>query len=189
MLVVDNVLISDWIAEKKFVCDLDKCHGNCCVYGDDGAPLEEKELAIIREEYEVIKPYMRRQGVKAIEEHGLIQYDSDGQYIAPLVNGQECAFARFDNGIAYCAIESAWIDSKTDFRKPVSCHLYPIRLSEFNERIALNYHQWDICAPALKRGEREGTPLYIFAKDALIRKFGKDWYKKFVEMIEDALPK
>lgn len=184
MISIDDVLISDLVAYTQFVCDLNQCHGNCCVYGDEGTPLEESELAVIREDLEIIKPYMHEAGIRAIEENGLINYDSDRDYVTPLVNGQECAFARFRNGTAFCAIESAWMNNETDFQKPISCHLYPIRISEFNQYTAVNYHEWSICDPALKNGKRKKTPLYVFAKDALIRKFGKKWYEKLLNNIE-----
>lgn len=184
MIVVDDVLVSDFIAEEQFCCDLPKCKGACCVLGDSGAPLEEKEVGIIEDLLEEIKPYMQPEGITVIEENGVIDYDEDGTFVTPLVNDKECAFVYFENGIAFCAIEKAWKEGKIHFQKPVSCHLYPIRISTFNNRDALNYHHWDICDPARHNGSYQGVPLYKFTKDALLRKYGREWYQKLVKLIE-----
>ncbi len=185
MIVVDDVLVSDYISEIKFSCDLSKCKGNCCVLGDAGAPLEENEIGIIEDGLEVIKPYMREQGIQVIENNGVIDYDEDGSYVTPLVNGKECAFVYFEDGKALCAIEKAWKEGKISFRKPVSCHLYPIRISSFNKRDAVNYHHWDICEPARNKGRNEGIPLYDFTREALLRKYGSGWYKELKRSIEE----
>ncbi|MGM0646767.1 MAG: DUF3109 family protein [Bacteroidota bacterium] len=184
MIVIDDVLVSDFLAEEKFCCDLSKCKGNCCVLGDSGAPLEDGEVGILEEIFDTIKPFMRKEGIQVIEENGMIDYDEDGTFVTPLVNHQECAFVYFENDIAFCAIEKAWKEGKISFRKPVSCHLYPIRISTFNNRDAVNYHHWDICDPARYKGRHHGIPLYKFTKDALLRKYGKEWYQKLVKLIE-----
>lgn len=184
MIVVDDVLVSDFIAEEHFCCELQKCKGACCVLGDSGAPLEEQEIGIIENLLDDIKPYMRAEGIAVIEQNGVIDYDEDGSFVTPLVNEQECAFVYFENGIAFCAIEKAWKEGKIHFQKPVSCHLYPIRISTFNNRDAVNYHHWDICDPARHNGRHKGVPLYKFTKDALIRKYGKEWYQELVKLIE-----
>ena len=184
MIIVDNVLVSDDIKEIRFSCDLKACHGDCCVEGDAGAPLEEEEISIIEDYLEEIKPYMTREGIEVVENNGVFDYDVDGEYVTPLVNNRECAFVYFEKGIALCAIEKAWIEKKIKFRKPVSCHLYPIRLDKVGDRIAVNYHRWHICVPALQKGRQEGVPLYKYLREPLIRKFGKEWYGKLLEAME-----
>ncbi len=177
MLQIENVIVSKDLLEKKFVCDLQSCKGLCCVEGDSGAPLEEEEIRILEEEFEAFKPFLRPEGIKAIEEQGLYTIDSDGDYVTPLVNGKECAYAVFDeNGIAGCGIEKAFLEGKTSFQKPLSCHLYPARITEYSMFTAVNYHRWDICSSACALGEKLQVPVFRFLKDALIRKFGEAWY-------------
>ncbi|MFW5657112.1 MAG: DUF3109 family protein [Bacteroidota bacterium] len=178
MLQIDNKILSLDIIEKKFVCDVERCKGACCVHGDSGAPLEDNEVTILEEEYRNIKPFLRKEGVEAIENQGIWVVDSDNDKVTPLVNNNECAYVVFDNGIAKCGIEKAYTEGATYFQKPVSCHLYPIRTKKHKEFEGMNYDTWDICKPALKLGERLNVPVYVFVKDALIRKYGKDWYQK-----------
>ncbi len=121
---------------------------------------------------------MTESGIRTVETSGVFDYDILGKFVTPLINDGECAFTNFDNGIAYCAIEKAFLHQKTRFRKPVSCHLYPVRITEYEEFTAVNYHKWNICKPALKKGSREGIPLYKFLKSALVRKFGEEWYRQ-----------
>ncbi|MFW6018979.1 MAG: DUF3109 family protein [Bacteroidales bacterium] len=185
MIVIDDILVSDFLSEESFCCDLQKCKGGCCVLGDSGAPLEAEEVGIIEDYMDDIKPYMRKEGVAVIEHNGVIEYDDEGCFVTPLVNGEECAFVYFDKGIALCAIEKAWQDGKISFQKPVSCHLYPIRISTFNNRDAVNYHHWDICDPARKLGRKKNIPLYTFTKEALIRKYGKEWHENLVKAIQE----
>lgn len=184
MIAVDNVLVSDDIKDVCFACDLKKCLGECCVAGDAGAPLEEHEISILEDDIDVIKPYMTEEGIKVIEKNGIFEYDYDGEYVTPLVKDEECAFVVVENGISFCAIEKAWKDGKTEFRKPISCHLYPIRLSNIGPDVVVNYHSWDVCKPALVAGKKIGDPLYKYLKDPLIRKFGQQWYEKLVVAIE-----
>jgi hypothetical protein len=178
MIVVDNILVSDDLYLVRFSCNLPKCLGACCVGGDAGAPLEEEEISILEDEFEKYKPYMTERGIRTVEEHGVLDYDIYGKFVTPLVNDGECAFANFEGGIAHCAIERAFFDQKTRFRKPVSCHLYPVRITEYDQFTAVNYHKWNICKPALKKGNRDGIPLYKFLKTALVRRFGEDWYQR-----------
>ena len=177
MLLIGNVTVSDDLYLVRFCCNLPRCQGACCVGGDAGAPLEEAEIGILQDEYENFKSYMTEGGIKTVEEHGILDYDPFGKFATPLVNDGECAFANFSNGIAHCAIERAFFDNKTSFRKPISCHLYPLRITEHEQFDAVNYHKWNICKPALKKGNREGVPLYKFLKSALVRKYGEEWYK------------
>jgi hypothetical protein len=176
MIIIDDTSISDDLYLVKFCCNLERCKGACCVAGDAGAPLDENEISILEDDLDIIKSYMTEGGIRAVEEQGVFDYDIFGKFVTPLVNDAECAFTNFKDGIAYCAIERAYFDGKTKFRKPLSCHLYPVRITKYATFEAVNYHKWDICKPALKVGNKEGIPLYKFLKEALIRKYGADWY-------------
>lgn len=185
MLKVGEVLVSDDIKEKEFVCNLEKCKGACCVEGELGAPLEEDELPIMKQIQEDIKPYLTRDGLKAIKRQGAYVLDEDGDYSTPTIGGRECAYAIYDEqGILKCGIEQAYLDGKTKFRKPISCHLYPIRITKKKDFEAVNYHKWSICSAACALGKSLGIPLYKFLKEPLIRKYGKAWYKELVTQIE-----
>lgn len=179
MIVIDETIVSDEFLERKFVCDLNACKGACCVEGESGAPLELEEIAILEDELEKIKPFLRPEGLKAIDKHGVFTLDSDGDFVTTLVGGAECAFATFDkNGIAKCGIEEAHKAGATIFKKPVSCHLYPARLSELKNYIGVNYHHWPICNAACELGAQLKVPVYVFLKEALIRRFGEEWYEQ-----------
>ena len=178
MLQIGNTLISLDLIEKHFVCNLTRCKGACCVHGDSGAPLEEDELQLLEEAYPQVRPYLRDVSIKTIEEKGKWQIDSDGDKVTTLVDNKECAFVIFEKGIATCAIEKAYNEGKINFRKPVSCHLYPVRLTKYSNYVAVNYHIWEICKPAVKSGTKSGVPLFVFLKDALVRKFGEEWYSE-----------
>ncbi|GAB4300724.1 MAG: DUF3109 family protein [Marinilabiliales bacterium] len=176
MLQIDDTLISLDIIEKYFVCDLPKCKGNCCVYGDYGAPLEEKEIITIKKELDKIKPYMNDKALKIIESQGFYTKDDENELVTVLVDNKECVFTIFENGIAYCSIEKAYNNKDIDFQKPVSCHLYPVRVKKYKSFTAVNFNSWDICKSAIVKGKTTKTPVYRFLKEALIRKFGKEWY-------------
>ena len=179
MIMIDDKLVSDELFEKKFVCDLGACKGACCVEGESGAPLEEEELDILEGVIDEVKPYMRKEGLAAIEKSGLYEIDTDGEYVTPLVRGKECAYVSFDrNGTAKCSIEQAYRDGKINFPKPVSCHLYPIRLTELKDFTALNFHHWPICKPAHTCGAKLDVKVYRFLKEPLIRKFGDSFFEK-----------
>lgn len=180
MIAIDNTIISDDVIEKKFVCDLQACKGECCVAGDSGAPLDKEELPILEEILEAVKPYMNKKGLAAVKKYGPYVIDSDGDYTTTLVSeGAECAFVVFDEtNIAKCAIEMAWRDKKIKWQKPISCHLYPIRITPYKNYEAVNYAYWDICKPACACGEKLNVPVYKFLKEPLIRKYGKNWYRK-----------
>ena len=173
-----NTLISEDLFEKRFVCDLNACKGACCVAGESGAPLEKDEAEMLRKLWPKIKPYIPEKGQRAIDAHGVSEVDSDGDLVTTLVEGRgECAFTVFDdNGIALCGVEKAWKDGAIPFRKPISCHLYPIRVVKLKEHDGLNYHKWPICKPACTCGAKLDVPVYRFLKDALVRAYGKDWY-------------
>ncbi len=181
MIQLQNTLISEDILEKEFVCNLSKCKGACCVEGDAGAPLSEEETKTLENIFEDVKPYLRDEGIKAIEEQGTWIVGEDGDKETPLVNGSECAYVIFDEkGITKCGIEKAYEDGKVDFKKPVSCHLYPVRIKGYSEFDAVNYHKWPICSDACSLGKELEVPIYQFVKDALIRKYGEDWWNELV---------
>ncbi len=185
MMKVGDILVSDDIKEVEFVCHLEKCKGACCVEGDLGAPLEESELAIMEEIQEDVRPYLTPAGIRAIEDQGAFILDEDGDYSTPTIGGKECAYAHYDShGILKCGIEQAHLDGKINFRKPISCHLYPIRITRKKDLEAVNYHQWSICSAACTYGKSLQVPLYKFLKDPLVRKYGEDWYRLLVQQIE-----
>ncbi len=189
MIAIGETLVSEEIIEKSFVCDLHACKGACCVKGDYGAPLETDELPIMDKIYDTVKPYLTEKGIKAIEKQGrYIQYEKK-EWVTPLISGRECAYTVFENGIAKCAIEKAYYDGKIDFKKPVSCHLYPIRINKMKNTVeAVNYDRWSICKPACKLGDSLKVPLYKFLKESLVRKYGEDWYKQ-LELVAAQLVK
>ncbi|MBL7909716.1 MAG: DUF3109 family protein [Bacteroidia bacterium] len=180
MIAIDKTLISEDLLDKKFVCDLNACKGACCVAGDSGAPLDKDELKILKSVVDKVKPYMVKKGIKAIEKQGAYVIDGDGDYTTTLVSpGAECAFVFFDeNKIAKCSIEQAYYEGKIDWKKPISCHLYPIRITKHKDYDAVNYDKWDVCKPACECGAKLDVPVYKFLKDPLIRKYGKEWFKE-----------
>lgn len=179
MIEIGKTLISDDVIEEAFVCDLQKCKGACCVEGDLGAPLLKEELRDVEEVIEFVKPYLPDAAVEVLEKEGGYIHDEDGDYSTTTINGKECAFAFYDKkNILKCGIEQAHKDGKTDFKKPISCHLYPIRVAKLQEFEALNYDRWSICSPACDLGEKLKVPVYKFLKEPLIRKYGEDWYRE-----------
>jgi hypothetical protein len=178
MIQIDDKLISLDVFEQPFACDLSKCKGACCVHGDSGAPLDETEVEAIEKAWPFVKSYLREESIKSIQEQGFSVVDDDGDIVTPLLNGEECAYAIFEDGIALCAIEKAFFANQITFRKPLSCHLYPIRLGKLRDGTAVNYHHWHICESARQNGKLLGTKVYEFAADALKRKFGDAWYEE-----------
>ncbi len=179
MIAIDKTLVSDDLLEKKFVCALDKCKGACCVAGDSGAPLDWEETSIIENVYEEVKSYMTDEGIKSVDTYGKWLIDSDGDFVTPLIDGvKQCAFVFFEKGIAKCAFEKAYYDGKIKWKKPISCHLYPVRITKHEHYDAVNYNKWEVCSPACANGEVLGVSVYEFVKEALIRKYGEEWYKQ-----------
>lgn len=177
MISIGKALVSEDLLDQEFVCDLSACKGACCVEGTGGAPLLDDELSLLEEYYPLYKEYLTEAGIKVIEEQGFWVKGDDGGLETPLVNGAECAFIRFDaDGTAKCGIEQAHIDGKIPWKKPISCHLYPVRIDAYPSFDAVNYHKWQICEPACSCGAQLKVPVYKFLKDALIRKYGEDWY-------------
>jgi len=178
MIQIGKALISEDIIEKEFICNLSACKGACCVDGDAGAPLEEKELQILKDIYPKVKPFLRKEGIQAIEKQGFFT-TTDGEHETTLVDGKDCAYVIFDdNETALCGIEEAYNQGEIDWKKPISCHLYPIRVRDYTEFSAVNYHKWEICDDACSLGKELQIPVYKFVKQALIRKFGEDWYSE-----------
>ncbi|MDT8415675.1 MAG: DUF3109 family protein [Flavobacteriaceae bacterium] len=183
MFQIDKTILSEELLEKAFVCDLNACKGACCVEGEAGAPLDEEETAILKSIYPKVKPFLRPEGIAAIEKQGTHIKTAQGFLETPLVGGKECAYVVFDEKqTALCGIERAYRDGAIDWPKPISCHLYPVRLQQYSSFTAVNYHRWQICDDACKLGASLGVPVYKFVKDALIRKFGEGWYAKLEEV-------
>lgn len=176
MLRIDDTLISLDVIEKKFVCDVAKCKGVCCVAGDSGAPLEEAEAEMLDSEYENFKDYLRPSAREAIAQQGCHIIDSDGDLVTPLIDGKECAYVIFENDIARCGIEKAYLEGRTTFRKPISCFLYPVRLKKLSQYLGVNYDVWEVCSDARHQGENLNVPVYKFLEKPLTARFGEEWY-------------
>jgi hypothetical protein len=189
LIEIKDKVASLSLFENKFVCDLNACKGACCIEGDSGAPITEEEIAILEDDLEKIKPYMRQEGIDTVDKSGVFYMDWDNEAVTTLVNGKECAFVNFDkNNIAKCAIEQAHKEGKTSFKKPISCHLYPIRVQKFNDFEALNYSEWKICEPACACGSKLDVKVFKFLKEPIIRAFGEDFYQE-METIDLELEK
>ena len=182
MIQLEDKIISLDIFEKHFVCDLNACKGACCVEGDSGAPLLEEEQAILQKIYDKVKPYMRKEGVDVVEKEGVAVIDSDGDLTTNLVNNKECSFVIYENGIAKCSVEKAHNEGVINFRKPISCHLFPIRIKEYRDFEAINYEKIKICKPACECGSKLKIPLFVFLKEPLIRKYGEAWYEELLKV-------
>ncbi len=184
LIEIGDKLISTEIFKRKFVCDLNACKGACCVEGDNGAPLSIEEVNLLEENIDVIKPFMRPEGISEVEKNGVFYIDGENEPVTALVNGAECAFVFFDeHGVAKCAVEQAFNHNKTTFKKPISCHLYPIRVKQFNEFKAINYDSWGICSSACLCGSKLDISVYRFLKEPIIRAFGETFFEE-LEQIE-----
>ena len=177
MVEIEDKIISDELFEKKFVCDLQKCKGGCCVEGDSGAPLKSKEIKEIAKNLSIIKSEMSTKGLNAIKNNDFHNVDSDGDKVTKLVDGKECVFVVFDkNNIAKCSIESAFRKNKINFNKPISCHLYPVRVKKYDSFTAINVDSWHVCKPACECGTELNVPVFKFLKDAIVRSWGLDFF-------------
>ena len=186
MLQIGKTIISLDIIQKEFCCDLDKCKGACCVDGDSGAPVTPEEAEFIEMVYPDFKEYLSDENIAEIEKQGFSVVDSDGDLVTPIVGNNECVFTFKDElGITKCAIEKAYFEKHIEFRKPVSCHLFPIRITEYKRFDAVNYQQLDICKPGRECGKSKGIPMWQYLKDPLIRKYGKEWYEEFTYAAEN----
>lgn len=179
MIEIGRTIISFDIFEKHFTCDLLKCKGACCVEGDSGAPVTKEEAQEIEQNYPNFKKHLPESHNQEIEKQGFSMIDDDGDLVTPLVNNRQCAYSFYDkNNILKCSIEKAYFEGKSTFRKPISCHLFPIRIKEYSRFDAVNYEQLKICKPGRKCGKSNKLPLYLFLKEPLISKYGKAWFKK-----------
>jgi len=178
MLRIDDTVFSFDILERKFRCNLPKCLGNCCRYGDSGAPLSTDEAHILADIWSQVKTYLRPEGILAIEEKGTSVVDFENDNVTPLIGNEECAYTNLNGNVFVCAIEQAWSDGKIKFRKPLSCHLFPIRIKCYSDFRAVNYEELAICSPARKRGQNDGIYVYEFLKESLIRALGEEMYKE-----------
>ena len=177
MVQIQDTIVSFDIITKEFCCDLKKCHGACCIEGDAGAPVTPDEIAEIEQLLPVISNDLSAGALKAIEERGIAYPDPEGELVTQIVNGKDCVFTCYDeNGCCCCAIEKAYRNGKVSFMKPVSCHLYPIRVKKIGDYWGLDYNRWDVCQAAVIKGHREETALYKYLKEPLIRRFGQAWY-------------
>ena len=186
MFLIQNTLVSLDVLEKDFCCDLDKCRGCCCIEGDAGAPLTDEEEEKIREILSILLPDMTKEARAVVEAQGVSYLDPSGEKVTSIVNDKDCVFARTDhNGWCYCLIEKAYNAGKIDFKKPISCHLYPIRLNKVGDMIGVEYHRWDICHCARQLGKKLHLPIYQFLKEPLIRRFGQEWYDELCLTAEE----
>jgi len=183
MVQIDDKIISLDIFEKHFLCDLPKCLGSCCVEGESGAPLDDEETAILEDIYPKIKHLLSPEAVEIIERSGTWETDADGDKVTPIIHGRECVYTYFDSdGICKCAIEEAHEEGLINFKKPISCHLYPIRVDKYPNYEAMNYHVWPICDPARELGKKMGFPVFRFLKEPIIRKYGERFYEEMEEV-------
>lgn len=185
MLEIGRTIVSLDIIEKKFLCDLLKCKGACCVEGDSGAPVTIEEAAEIQEVYREVKHYIPESHQEEVNKQGYAVIDMDGDLVTPLVNNRQCVYSFEERGILKCGIEKAYLEGKIPFRKPISCHLFPIRITEYKRFDAVNYQQIDICKPGRECGKSEKLPLYVFLKEPLTRKYGDEWYEQLVFAAEN----
>lgn len=186
MFQLGKTLVSEDIIDKDFVCNLSACKGACCIDGDAGAPLEEAETKILEDIYPKVKPFLRQEGIDAIEKQGAFITTDKGELETPLINNADCAYVIFDkHNTALCGIEEAYNQGEISWKKPISCHLYPIRVKDYSEFAAVNYHKWHICNDACTLGQELQVPIYKFVKQALIRKFGEDWYLELEKVAKE----
>ena len=182
MIIIDHVLVSDQVVEEQFVCDLTKCKGGCCEDGDAGAPLENKEKEYVKDFFEIVKPYMTKEGIKEIKQVGPHLYDREFGWVTPTIDGKICAYGYKDKeGIIKCAFEQAYNDGKIPWKKPISCHLFPIKLSKSKSDPGIEYMNYepreDLCKAACSLGKKLKVPAYVFLKDSIIRKYGETFYE------------
>ncbi len=180
---IDRYLVSSDILTEYFACDYEQCKGCCCIIGDSGAPVEEEEIALLEENYPLFKPFMTTQGIEVIAKNGVAEVDVDGDLVTPLVNRMECAYTCFDEDEnCFCAIEKSHCARKSRYKKPMSCSLYPIRVSKLsNGYTALNLHRWDICRCAFEKGRKEKLPVYQFLREVITEYFGREFYSALEE--------
>ncbi len=193
MIIINDTLVSDQVIEEQFVCDLDKCKGGCCVDGDAGAPLEKNELKELTDSVEKVLPYLSKESRAEIKKNGLYVYDQEFGWVTPTIDSGMCAYGIIDEkGIVKCGIEKAYNEGKIAFRKPISCHLFPIKIKVNKSRGTdmVNYEpRKNLCSPACKLGRKLKVPVYVFLKDALIRKYGEEFYESLAATARHQLSK
>lgn len=189
-VIGNNTLVSLDVLEKEFCCDLDTCRGCCCIEGDAGCPVTDEELKQIETILPQLLPQMTKEAREVVTQQGLSYLDPSGEQVLSIVNGKDCIFARTDHeGWCYCLIEKMAkgerLEVKGSFIKPISCALYPIRLTKVGEYTGVEYHRWDICHCARILGKKKHIPLYQFLKEPLIRRFGQAWYDELCLTAEE----
>jgi hypothetical protein len=186
MIQIQDTIVSLDVLEENFVCDLSSCKGICCVEGESGAPVEEEEIDELEKVLPVVWNDLSPEAQEVINRQGFVYIDEDGEYVTSIVNGEDCVFTCYDeNAYCKCAIEKAFREGKTNFYKPVSCHLYPVRVVRYKGFRALNYHRWNVCRAAVTLGQKKGVKVYQFLKEPLIRKFGEEWYRQLCLVTEE----
>lgn len=176
MIEIMGTLVSLDLFKVFFCCDLERCHGICCVEGDAGAPVDMEEIGLLEEAYENVQEELTLKAQEKVEREGVVYPDKDGDLVTQIVDGKDCVFVKHDGGCAFCAIDSAYRCGKSHWQKPISCALYPVRLSKVGDMVAVNVHKWDVCQPARELGRRLQLPVYQFLKEPLIRRFGQAWW-------------
>ena len=184
MIQIGETIVSQVAFEHAFCCDLSKCKGACCIEGDAGAPLLPSEVPILESIQDAIRPFLRPEGLAALEAQGVAVKDHDGEWVTPLVGGRECAYVTFDQGVAKCGIEQAAAAGAVDWPKPISCHLYPIRVTKYQDFDALNVHHWKVCEPACSLGQELKLPVFRFLQGALVRAYGPAWMEEAEEVYQ-----
>lgn len=183
MFQIGDTIVSPDLFDKFFVCDYGTCQGICCVEGESGAPLEPGESDILLKNLGAVREMLSPEALEVIEKQGVSYIDEDGDEVTSIVNGKDCVFTTYDDkGNCLCAFERACRLGKIDFLKPISCHLYPIRLTRYRDFTAVNYHRWDVCRCAEILGNRTKTPVYQFLREPLIRAFGNEWYQEMEQI-------
>lgn len=186
MLQIDDTIISLDLIEETFLCDLNACKGYCCVEGESGAPVEEEEIARLEEALPFLWDDISPAAQALIKKQGVVYVDEDGEYVTSIVNGEDCVFTYYDSeGICKCAIEKAYREGKIDFYKPISCHLYPVRVAKYKDFRAVNYHRWSVCKAACALGREKKVRLYEFLREPLVRKFGQEWYDCLTQIAKE----
>jgi hypothetical protein len=178
MLQIDKTIISLALIEKKFLCDLKACKGSCCHYGDTGAPLTDEEAATLERIWPELLPFLRPEGIRAIKAQGTSMRDIEGELVTPLINNEECAYTVMEDDIFKCGIETAFTAGAVGFRKPLSCHLFPVRVKQYSDFKGVNYEEWPICRPGVAAGIKQNSPLWSYLREPLVRAFGEEWYDK-----------
>ena len=186
MIQIEDIVVSSDILTEKFICNLEACQGECCIEGDAGAPVEKNEVAKLEKVLPVVWDELSPEAQAVIKKQGVVYTDQDGDLVTSIVGNKNCVFTCYDEkGCCYCAIEKAYREGKCNFYKPISCHLYPIRIENYGPYTAVNYHRWDVCKAAVILGKMKGVPVYQFLKEPLIRKFGADWYQMLSDCAEE----